>query len=109
MGYHFEDFFNDHVFDLLKKLISFDTDGRAEEFIRIIKQAIITDHHGEMLSKRLLQIISEKDGQDSPPPDDAFYNLFTQLYPNYDIRKLEYAKDDGTLVNIDYHGADDKI
>jgi len=101
MGYHFEDFFEDTIKENLKQLLN--NNPEPEEFIQFFNR-MIHSSNGDLLSKQLLKIISEKDAFGPVHPDEAVWNLFTLLYPDVSLRKVEYATDSGTLVNIDYFG-----
>jgi hypothetical protein len=108
MGYHYEDLFQEHIYYPLKELMNSDIEDKSEEFINIIKRALGSTRTN-LLSGRLLNIISNNGEDTCFPPDKAFHNLFMQLYPDYDIRKLEYTTDDGALIDINYHGEEKEL
>lgn len=105
MGYHYEDFFVEHVQGPLQALLNSNSDDMSDDFI-ILFDKVLKSPRGNLLGRQLLRIISEKDSDTPVTPDVAIWNMFTQLFPDDCLRKVEYATEDGTLINIDYYGVD---
>lgn len=104
MGYHYEDFYEDYVKEPLKHFMSGNPD--PDEFLRFFKR-ILMSNNGQLLSRQFLNIISEKNDIGPVSTDEAIWNLFNQLFPDIILRKVEYATERGTLINVDYFGVKD--
>jgi hypothetical protein len=99
MSYSMEDFFEEHI---VKHLAEHSEDS-YEHFLGILRNAVNSSNRGTDFAKKLLEIATNPNETDMSP-EQFIKNSFGTRYDELEIRKFEYATADGTIVQANYQG-----